>query len=439
MLAKKSYQNKIYIYYFICIFFYGLLYLFVTPPFYVSDEATHFRKAASKEIIYFRGELEISENAQNFSDIKIFTWGFVRDNEGYKYHASEIISFKDKFLWDDKFVKANLFPVTGYPYTSYIFSKIGIEVSKIFTDKIFYSFYFGRLFNFLFALFAITITLKYVNRGREALFIILCMPMPLSLLASYNQDCVLISLSCLLILFLTKFNDLKNSFLILILINFILLCIILARPPYMPLLLIPFIFLKKDNKNFNYFLVICFIFFFTLSLFFILTFPTPNLPVNLEYFFLNPLKFLKVVLLDLKVHLFRYTLQFIGTLGHINIALPKIVYVFFSFLISFVLFFNIYYCRKSFNVKYSGCLIIITATIASVLLIFLSQYLYFTDAINRDKFIQGVAGRYFLPVAIILATLLPNTKKKTNFKIIALLICPHINIISLIEVYNFFY
>ena len=111
-----------------------MLYLFITPPFYVSDEATHFRKAASKEIIYFRGELEISENAQNFSNIKIFTWDFVRDNKAYKYRASEIISTKEKFLWDDKFVKANLFPVTGYPYSSYIFSKININCcSKTFT------------------------------------------------------------------------------------------------------------------------------------------------------------------------------------------------------------------------------------------------------------------------------------------------------------------
>jgi len=325
MSFKNNYKNKIYIYYFICSFFYGLLYLILTPPFYVSDESAHFKKAASREVIYFRGGLKISENAQNFSNIKIFTWDFVRDNRGYKYKASEILSSKENFLWNNKFVEANLFAVSGYPYTSYIFSKIGIEVSKMFTDKIFYSFYFGRLFNFLFAIIALTITLKHVNKGREALFIILCMPMTLSLLASYNQDCVLISLSCLLILLLTKFNDLRNSFLILILINFILLCIILARPPYIPLLLIPFVLLKKDNSNSNYFLIICFIFFLILSLFFILTFPTPNSPANLEYFFLHPLKFLKVVLLDLEINLFRYILQFIGYLGHINIALPKIV------------------------------------------------------------------------------------------------------------------
>ena len=218
-----------------------------------------------------------------------------------------------------------------------------------------------------------------------------------------------------------------------------MLCIILARPPYIPLLLIPFILLKKDNGNFNYFLVICFIFFLILSLFFILTFPTPNSPANLEYFFLNPLKFLKVVLLDFKVHLFRYAEQLIGYLGHINIALPKIVYLFFSFLICFILFLNIYYYRKSFNVKCSMYLIVITATFSSVLLIFLSQYLYFTEVTNRDKLIQGVAGRYFIPLAIILTSLLPNIQKQINFKRIILLICPHINIISLISLYNFFY
>ena len=439
MLFKKNYRNKIYVYYFVCAFFYGLLYLFITPPFYVPDEVAHFKKAANNEIIYFRGALKISENAQNFSNINIFTWDFVRENKGYKYKASEILSFRDKFLWNDKLVDANLSAITGYPYTSYIFSKIGIEVSKIFTDKIFYSFYFGRLFNFLFAIIALTITLKHVNKGREALFIILCMPMTLSLLASYNQDCVLISLSCLLILLLTKFNDLRNSFLILILINIILLCIILARPPYIPLLLIPFVLLKKDNSNSNYFLIICFIFFLILSLFFILTFPTPNSPANLEYFFLHPLKFLKVVLLDLEINLFRYILQFIGYLGHINIALPKIVYLFFSFCFFLILFFNINYYKKNSDVKYANYLIIIIATIGSVFLIFLSQYLYFTAEVNRDKFIQGVNGRYFIPAAIILTTILPSIQKKINLEKIIILVCPHINIISLIKIYNFFY
>ena len=61
MLFKKNYRNKIYVYYFVCAFFYGLLYLFITPPFYVPDEVAHFKKAANNEIIYFRGALKISD------------------------------------------------------------------------------------------------------------------------------------------------------------------------------------------------------------------------------------------------------------------------------------------------------------------------------------------------------------------------------------------
>jgi uncharacterized membrane protein len=404
----------------------------------VSDEAAHFRKAASKEVIYFRGELEISESAQSFSDIKIFSWDFIGENKGYKYRVAEIISFKDKFLWDDKFVKANLFAVTGYPYTSYIFSKIGIGISKMFTDKIFYSFYFGRLSNFFFALLALTITLKYLNKGRELLFILLCMPMTLSLLASFNQDCVLISFSCLLILLLNQFNNLRSPFLLLIIINFILMFLILARPPFIPLLLIPFVLLKKENKKFNYFLFISFIFFLILSLFFILTFPTPSSPINLEYFLSNPTNFLKVIVLDLYFHTFTYVLQFIGYLGHINISLPIPVYLFFAFSIFFISLLTLYNGKKTL-IKYFDFFIIITAIIGACILIFMSQYLYFTDITNRDTFIQGVAGRYFIPLAIILTSMLPKIKKDFYLVKIIIVIVPHINIIAINKIYNFFY
>jgi hypothetical protein len=213
---------------------------------------------------------------------------------------------------------------------------------------------------------------------------------------------------------------------------------ILARPPYIPLLLIPFVLLKKGNKKFNDLLFMFFIFFLILSLFYILTFPTPNHPVNLEYFLQNPLNFLKIMVLDFHLHGFRYLLQFIGYLGHINIAMPIIVYLFFgvSFVINFLL--SIYYGKIFFN-KFLIFLVAVAAITISFILILLSQYLYFTDTINRDNFIQGVAGRYFIPIVIILTFLLPALKKNLNIVKLIILIIPHINIISINKVYNFFY
>jgi hypothetical protein len=214
--------------------------------------------------------------------------------------------------------------------------------------------------------------------------------------------------------------------------------LILARPPFIPILIIPFVLLKKENKKFNYFLFISFIFFLILSLFFILTFPTPSSPINLEYFFSNPTNFLKIIVLNLYFNTFTYVLQFIGYLGHINISLPISVYLFFSFSIFFILLLTLYNDKKSL-IKYFDTLIIITATIGACILIFISQYLYFTEITNRDTFIQGVAGRYFIPLAIILTSILPKIKKDFYLAKIIIIVTPHINIITLNKIYNFFY
>jgi uncharacterized membrane protein len=263
------------------------------------------------------------------------------------------------------------------------------------------------------------------------------MPMTLSLMASFSQDCILISLSCLLILFLSKFNYSKKPFLTIVLIFLILFCIILARPPFITLLLVPLTLIRKDDVKFNYNLFTLFIFFLIISIFFILNFPTPNSPGNLEYFFSNPFNFLKIIVFDLFIHLPKYVIQFIGFLGHINITLPIFIYSFFLFVILTLLI--LYYLNRSIYANYLGSSIVIVAILSSCFFIFLSQYLYFTEKTFRDSFIQGVHGRYFIPLAIILTYTFLELKKKSLIIKIILVTVPHINIFAIKTIYNFFY
>lgn len=57
---------KIHNYYLFTCSIYILLYIFITPPFYVADEYSHFQKSASKENIYLRGALSIDNGIKKF-------------------------------------------------------------------------------------------------------------------------------------------------------------------------------------------------------------------------------------------------------------------------------------------------------------------------------------------------------------------------------------
>lgn len=93
----KSKFFKIETYFFLCLIFYGLLYIVITPPFYSSDEEYHFIKSNSKEYIYIYGKTFFPEKVSEFIQPP-FGWGFNKDNYNYKYNLHDLKKlYKKKF------------------------------------------------------------------------------------------------------------------------------------------------------------------------------------------------------------------------------------------------------------------------------------------------------------------------------------------------------
>tara|TARA_B100001027_G_scaffold140255_1_gene97497 strand:- start:234 stop:875 length:642 start_codon:yes stop_codon:yes gene_type:complete len=212
---------------------------------------------------------------------------------------------------------------------------------------------------------------------------------------------------------------------------------ILARPTYIPFMLLPlfFIFNNSNNKTFQIFI---FSIFLVLSFIFINHYPTLpktnviSIPQDLFFIF-------KLIVLDIYENSAKYLVMMVAGLGKIDIFPSKIIILLLLLSIS-TIFFNFFGLKNIFNpfnlLVISICLLTLAATQ-------LGQYMYFTDT-GRTNYIQGVQGRYFIPCFILLTLCLNFSKKKINAlvnKIInfIIIIFPHFNFFILVNFYNFFY
>jgi len=430
---------KIENYFLLFFLLYGSIYTIITPPFYVSDEMGHFNKAASKEIIFFSGDLKISKSARSFSEYEKFNYYIYKDFENYKFKKSEILNTKSLFFWDNEIVDATTQSLNNYPITGYWPQKIGIGLSKFFTDKILYSFYTGRLFNLFVCSLIIFVCLKKLKSSREIVIVVCFFPMTLSIMGSHNQDALFLSYTILLITIISSIIEKYNIYK-LILLLIISLILIITKPPYIPIYFLVYYYISKsiNKEKLKYLNIFSIIFIFFIFL------HASNYGIGennriqqINFLLTNPLIFIKVIFNDIIIHYPKYLMGVIGHLGHNDILFDKLYYYIFLLFFLLIIFISI---LNNSNIANLRTCVILLGCIFIFLSLQLSQYLHFT-APGKINFIQGLVGRYLLPIIIILSLIFPKVKndKLKNLNNILLLTIPHLNIWSIYKLYIFFY
>lgn len=421
---------------------YGSIYAVITPPFYVSDEMGHFNKAASEEIIFFNGDLKISKSARSFSEYEKFNYYIYKDFENYKFKKSEILNTKSLFFWDNEIVEATTQSLDNYPITGYWPQKIGVNTSKLFSDKILYSFYTGRLFNLFVCSLIIFVCLKKLKSSREIVIVVCFFPMTLSVMGSHNQDALFLTYTILLTTIISSISEKYNIYkLILLLITSSIL--IITKPPYIPIYFLVYFFIFKsiNKEKLKYLNIFSILFIFLIFLYItnyeISTISENNRIQQINFLLTNPLIFIKVIFNDIIIHYPKYVMGVIGHLGHNDILFDKLYYYMYLLFFLLIIFISV---LNNLNIANLRTCIVLLSCISIFLSLQLSQYLHFT-APGNINFIQGLVGRYLLPIIIILSLIFPKVKndKFKNLNNIILLIIPHLNIWSIYKLYIFFY
>ena len=425
----------------------GLAYFILLPFTQAPDEVNHFIRAyeiangyliSDKNQSNYGGRL-LPEELQNINRI-----------QSYKELIQNIKNNKE-LSGEKTFI---LFPNTAlYFFVSYIPQSIGIFIGKLFTHNFTILAYFGRLFNFVFFVLIFYLSIKYTPIKKISLYLIAFLPMTLQEAASLAADPIIISCSALLISICLniKYRE-ENNFITLkeiILIYLLMLFIAGSKIIYLPICFIILIIPKEKFKN-NKLFVIAPILIISILINIVW------MGISLSY---SNGKYIDTINEKEQVHfilnnMFGYFFIFINTiikyykfyitsiigqnLSWFNIHIPNIAY--YIFLLSTILLFlfdnNIKSKEISVKIK---CIIFIIISL-TIGLMFSALYVSWTPV--GDNIIEGVQGRYFLPILFYIFIFFSNNKLKINFEYIRIhifIILSMSNLLVLNKIFSSFF
>lgn len=425
----------------------GLLFIFLVPPFQSPDEPVQFGKA----VAISEGQL-LSQKIDNISGnyIPASIDKFETVYRDICFDLSKKISIKQineskkiKLNESDK-VFTNLKTHAMYSLVAFLPQSIGVFVSKIFTDSIYWIMICDKLSLLLFYLIFGYYSIKSFPFAKNLALLLLLMPMSLFLASSGSADGVLIAVSTFFIakIFQYSFQEKilsKKQYWIL------LVCSIVLALVKQSFLITLFILLIPKSKWGNNDWIKCLI---ILTIGFIISFicgkyaysiyvpmNNANIELQLQFILAHPLTyihtFLSTIFYYFDVHLF----SFICALGWMNVILFPYPYIYYLYILLFLI--SIFFDEnKSFkNCCFSNFDITLIPIIYSLNFVAIVTIIYLhwvqVYSVGHLLFLQG---RYFIPIALpaFLFLYCLNTKvfKAILFKYLTLL-----NVLFLIFVY----
>lgn len=406
--------------------FFGMLYIFITPPFQSVDEANHFYRAYSISQGNF-----IDKNQDGIVG-NFLPDGLHRLEEKFLYlnqnpfAKTSIKDFKEAYK-----IKSEKTVLTGFANTAlyspipYAVQTSAIAISNSLNFNPLLTFYAVRIFNLILYCFLGYWALRTIPFMRAAVFLILLVPMNLSLAASCSTDVTLLGVS---LLFVAKIFEAINKSLTTK--NYLLLLVmafILAMTKH-NVFLIPLIFLiPKEKFNGNYILKVsgifltsiipCIIWSKAIEHIYVPLNPDADMYKQINFILNNPLKYLHIIIMTVIFKTLRLIATSVGFLGWQDTRLWFMTYILYPVAI----FFSAIYSgiNNDFLSKYKKIFVILLA-IASYL--FISTYLYLAWSPIGNSIIIGLNGKYFtpllLPVLTVIALLLKNKQHKITSTII---------------------
>ena len=371
----------------------GILYFVICPFEMPPDEPAHFRRA-----------FEISAGGIFSKPLSSGAFGDILPRAlNDCWNRAAVID------WNDK-AEVGFTNTALYSFVNYLPQALGILLARIFTNKVAVIYYIGRLFNFLFAFALSAFALKKIPFGRKILFVIMLFPMTLQEMISMSPDALVNALSFAFVAFILDcaYQKEKVGRKDIALIGIMLCAIALCKIVYLgAVFLIYIIPSKKMTKRDRYLLRIA-VPLVAVSLNLIsLAFSTTML-ANVKYGHMgeidsnNQMKFIlshpssyaKIFVKTLISHCQGYIETCVGSsLGWLNIDTPFISWGFFVIMLAGVA--SACNDLPVFVQKRDAAFFALTF-LSGLVLILTSEYVGWTAL--RAKTIEGVQGRYFIPI-----------------------------------------
>ncbi len=391
-----------------CLF--GLIFLFLTPPFQVPDETIHFYRAYQTSQGLIVGATLPSSmvvTASRFNGLPF--------HPEKKTSYQEIISVSDLPLEPQTVIPASNI---AYPPLAYLPQAVGIRLGVIFNLSPLHLMYLGRLLNLAIWLFLVAMALQRTPIFKWLFCLLALSPMSLFEAASLSRDPWINGASLLLVAYYLdgahggknrlQNRDLLRLFLLLLLVS-------LPKSVYAVLglmfLIIPISKVGSKKKYYGYFFLtmglLGAILFLGNYFFFHARPPSQDFfswQERFHFIFSHPFGFLEILLRSFLKNGGEYLEMFIGVLGWLDTPLPEPVWLFYGFVLMLLALLD---KDTSIVIPRNSKLILFGAFLLGVLAIMTAMYL----AIAPEKgVIAGVQGRYFIPLAPLFFLLFYNQR-----------------------------
>ena len=391
----------------------GILYMCACPQYIAPDEDHHFLRAFEISCGTFISP-HTEKSGGNFLPAALS-----------ESSDSDILDWNDtKYL---NFTNTSLYtPVTYLPQA------VGIKIARCFTNRVSGIFYGGKYANFLASLLLCLAAIYWMPFGQKILFMIMTFPMTIQEMISMSPDGFTISLCLFFIayVFHLSYGNVeklrKRDFCILAGLS---LMIALCKIVYVVLLLLTFIIPNHkigERKTwmglkfgiFSMALAANLIWLKISSVYLVEIRPGVNAAEQIRYILLNIGDFYGVAVRTLMENSDYFIKTMFGDpMGALNIALSPFVWITFLFLFLY----EIYDSRRpTLKLHSFDPLVMALIFLGGSGLIFTSLYVQWTAL--RNEVIEGIQGRYFIPLIIFPALLAmyrqdKNREKETNVSV----------------------
>lgn len=404
--------------------FVAILFIVTMPTFKNHDEYYHWLKAYEVSTGHLMTPIKdgVQGSLMPGGTSEIFAYG---TKFGYK-------NIPDKLkIHLDKENEGILNPDTAavYSFVPYIPQAIGIFIGRLVTDNAYLITYAGRIINMLVAIFMLYLAIKIMPFGKKILLIPAMIPIAIEGFTSLSPDAMTISMSFLYIAYIFKLAfgknekvELKEKIILLIMSIIVALCKIVYLPLVGLILIIPkdkFKNANNKNKIFDFFIIaglatIVNLTWLAIAGRYLSNFNGADSKIKVLLALQNPIEYIQSILYTINFKGSDYLLTLFGRdLGWEEfVKLYAIVpYVF----IAIYLFTAITDDELKDKLKKYQLIWITLIVLAVIVLVFTSLYVQWST-IGAD-FIQGVQGRYFLPILPLVMILLGSILKvKTSYK-----------------------
>jgi hypothetical protein len=407
-------------------FVFGMLFIALIPPFQSPDEDSHFKKA----YVLAEGNLfpEVKNGKVGYMLPKQMI-DFIAEQNEKGGNLEEKFEYEDIYLRErlpsnyseekfDAFSTANATPIAHIvPATGILCGKIFARILAISNPSEVYLLYFARVFNLMFYVGVVSISIYITPVMKRVFALVGLMPMTLFQAATASYDVLLIGCAFLATAIICniayagendRFKVLYQVLLGIIAYLFIAIKIVYL-PIYLLLIILPLKDLTKIKQHVKKLAVVAGI---TIGIYVLFELFTPNIAElvkeengglvseQIAFVMKNPIEYMKIFCRTIINDRQFFVSTTIGTFGLID---TNLYCVFLS--VYMILMPIVGICEVSLDklrIRLIDRIAVIVSVCASIFGSFLAMYLYWTSVMEGygvgASAITGVQGRYFIPV-----------------------------------------